>query len=196
MWSKAEDARLTRLVNQFLVTNAATTSGNEHDRPVVGSIHSGANIINKRIKWSKISNEVPGRSGKQCRDRWINYLDPNLIESAWTKEEDTRLFHLASSHANQWAFISRALPGRSKNQIKARLRQLDRSLHLEVEQQNLMTPFLENNQSLGELWDMFDCEAAPNVDYSLEVSRTASPISMDAFINLNTFIEPFERDCQ
>jgi len=192
-WSKAEDARLTELVNQYLVTNPVTTIDNDYDRPVVGSNLGGPNIFSRRIKWSKISDEVGGRSGKQCRDRWINYLDPNLVQSVWTEEEDTKLLHLASSHAKQWAFISRALPGRSQNQIKARLHQLKRIFHLEVEQQNVMMPFLEDNQSLCE---MLDYEASLALDYRLEASRSVSPISMDTLINLNTFTEAFERDCQ
>ena len=27
-------------------------------------------------KWSNIANYVPGRKGKQCRERWLNHLDP------------------------------------------------------------------------------------------------------------------------
>jgi transcriptional activator Myb len=27
-------------------------------------------------KWSIISEKLPGRIGKQCRERWYNHLDP------------------------------------------------------------------------------------------------------------------------
>ena len=28
--------------------------------------------------WSIIAREFPGRTGKQCRERWINNLDPKI----------------------------------------------------------------------------------------------------------------------
>jgi hypothetical protein len=31
---------------------------------------------------------VTGRSGKQCRERWHNQLDPNIKKDGWTDEED------------------------------------------------------------------------------------------------------------
>lgn len=35
-------------------------------------------------KWSKIAEYLPGRSGKQCRERYINHLNPNLKRGEWT----------------------------------------------------------------------------------------------------------------
>ena len=32
------------------------------------------------------------RSGKQCRQRWCNHLDPNVAKDPWTVEEEQRLF--------------------------------------------------------------------------------------------------------
>jgi len=29
-------------------------------------------------KWKIISSFLPGRIGKQCRERWTNHLDPNI----------------------------------------------------------------------------------------------------------------------
>ena len=37
-------------------------------------------------KWSKIAKYLPGRSGKQCRERYINHLNPNLKRGEWTGE--------------------------------------------------------------------------------------------------------------
>jgi hypothetical protein len=35
-------------------------------------------------KWSKIAEYLPGRSGKQCRERYMNHLNPNLKRGEWT----------------------------------------------------------------------------------------------------------------
>ena len=33
------------------------------------------------VKWSVIASHLPGRIGKQCRERWFNHLDPSLKKS-------------------------------------------------------------------------------------------------------------------
>jgi hypothetical protein len=41
-------------------------------------------------RWSVMASNLPGRakSGKQCRERWNNQLDPNIKKEGWTDEED------------------------------------------------------------------------------------------------------------
>ena len=36
--------------------------------------------------------ELKGRSGKQCRERWHNHLDPNINKSPWTDKEELIIF--------------------------------------------------------------------------------------------------------
>lgn len=31
---------------------------------------------------------ISGRTGKQCRERWHNHLDPNINKNAWTEKEE------------------------------------------------------------------------------------------------------------
>ena len=38
--------------------------------------------------WVIVSKHLPGRLGRQCRERWHNVLDPSIIRRAWTREED------------------------------------------------------------------------------------------------------------
>lgn len=40
--------------------------------------------------WSLISESLPGRSGKQCRERWANQLNPDLKHDLWTPDEEDR----------------------------------------------------------------------------------------------------------
>jgi hypothetical protein len=41
--------------------------------------------------WQKVSALLPGRIGKQCRERWRNHLDPSVDRSPWTADDDNRL---------------------------------------------------------------------------------------------------------
>jgi hypothetical protein len=74
------------------------------------------------VNWSVIASGMPGRSGKQCRERWINWLDPKLNQENWTPEEDEILLYKQKECGNCWAKIARFLPGRSANGSKNRWR--------------------------------------------------------------------------
>lgn len=38
-------------------------------------------------KWSCIAAQLPGRTGKQCRERWHNHLNPDISKVPWTERE-------------------------------------------------------------------------------------------------------------
>ena len=46
-------------------------------------------VVSHGIKhWSLIAASLHGRTGKQCRERWHNQLDPVIKKNHWTPEED------------------------------------------------------------------------------------------------------------
>ena len=88
-WSYAEDAQLLHIIEQ-------------------AGPHS----------WEKIGSAFPRRSGKQCRERWLNQLNPLLKQTAWTIEEEWVLCIMHRSVGNRWSEISSYLLGRNDNTIK------------------------------------------------------------------------------
>ncbi|CAI9763979.1 unnamed protein product [Fraxinus pennsylvanica] len=56
--------------------------------------------------WNSIAERLQGRSGKSCRLRWFNQLDPRINRRPFTEEEEDRLLAAHRVHGNKWALIS------------------------------------------------------------------------------------------
>ncbi|PKA66959.1 Transcription factor MYB44 [Apostasia shenzhenica] len=68
--------------------------------------------------WNLIAEKLEGRSGKSCRLRWFNQLDPRINKKAFSEEEEERLLSAHRLYGNKWALISRLFPGRTDNAVK------------------------------------------------------------------------------
>jgi hypothetical protein len=85
------------------------------------------------MKWSIVAMSLPDRTGKQCRERYVNHLNPRLKVTDWNALEDSMIFHLYNSIGSHWAKMSKIIPGRTDNGIKNRFHNLRRQYEREDE---------------------------------------------------------------
>jgi hypothetical protein len=63
---------------------------------------------------------MPGRTARQCRDRYKNYLMESLVNAPWSPEEDAILLDRFQLLGPKWVEIGKLLHGRSGNNVKNR----------------------------------------------------------------------------
>ena len=73
--------------------------------------------------WTKVAKQVTGRTGSQCRDRWCDYLDPNLkLVNSWEKWEDDLITKMKEAEGKKWSEIAAAVgEGRSDLHVSTTL---------------------------------------------------------------------------
>lgn len=85
------------------------------------------NVVSKGYKnWGEVSQQIVGRTAKQCRERWCCNLDPSIKRDKWSEEEDMKILTAQQEIGNKWSTIAQMLPGRTENAIKTRAKSLQR----------------------------------------------------------------------
>jgi hypothetical protein len=73
-------------------------------------------------RWSDLANKLPGRIGKQVRDRWVNHLNPAINHLPFSREDDLKLWDAHHTLGKRWVEISSTIfhGERSENHVKNR----------------------------------------------------------------------------
>ncbi|CEG45991.1 -diketo-5-methylthio-1-phosphopentane phosphatase [Plasmopara halstedii] len=83
-------------------------------------------VAEGRKNWGQVATRIPGRTSKQCRERWYNHLDPSIIRGEYTPDEDRMILDAQSRLGNRWSAIAAMLPGRTEDAVKIRWKSLCR----------------------------------------------------------------------
>ena len=139
-WTPEEDARLLEAVKQIGTGNWVAVAEVIGGRTGQQCLHRYEKALNPEIRrghwtaeedeqlkravaeagenraWSQIRKGVPGRTDVQCRERWVNVLDPALKAEPFTAEEDRKLCALVEVYGtSQWSRVASEMAGRTDN---------------------------------------------------------------------------------
>lgn len=127
-------------------------------------------------KWRLISSLMPGRTQKQCRDRYMNYLAPGFIRTEWTNEEDDLLLEKYHLYGSRWSQIRQFFPNRTSNDIKNRFNYtISRKLNL------ITLPDTHEDTSAGVEKTLFSKNQGFNISYDMVYNADLTEFNQDQF---------------
>ena len=127
-------------------------------------------------KWSELATMLLGRTAKQCRERWIESLDPNIKKGSWTPEEDQIIKeHVKENGPTKWSEVATMLPGRTTKQCRRRwIERLDPNIkkgHWTEEEDELL---LKLHNEYGNQWAKMSPYFNGRTDNSIKNRWTSS----------------------
>lgn len=132
-------------------------------------------------KWESIASQMPGRTGRQCRDRYKNYLVPGYFNGQWTQEEDDLLKEKYLNMGPQWSKMTAFFDGRSANSLKNRWNYFVCRQPEVVALNNILTPPSEPSESNSQKESddssdlfQFPVQAVQESEKSMEIEDTSS----------------------
>jgi hypothetical protein len=74
--------------------------------------------VHGESEWKTIAAMMGNRTARQCRERYKNYLHPDVVNGCWQPEEELLLRAKYAEIGPKWALMTPHFPGRSSSNIK------------------------------------------------------------------------------
>jgi hypothetical protein len=82
--------------------------------------------------WARIAERIPGRSVRQCKERWANYISPAVGNGPWTPEEEQLLVRKYSEIGPKWKRIASFFGARTDINVRSRWNLIQRRIKREA----------------------------------------------------------------
>ena len=70
--------------------------------------------------WPLIVKYFPNRTTRLVKERWLAHVQPSVVKSAWTAQEDQKLIEAVRIYGKYWTPMASMFPGRSPLMLKNR----------------------------------------------------------------------------
>ena len=171
-WTKEEDELLIALVEEFEGKGWKKIATFIKERTPIQCLHRWSKIlkpglvkgpwtfqedkmlinwvnINGSSDFSNCNNVIVGRNSKQCRERWLNVLNPEVIKGDWLIHEDYLIFKLYLTFGGKWIKFVPFFKGlRAENSIKNRFYSTIRRFNTMLKKQKVNLSELEKVKSI------------------------------------------------
>ncbi|RMJ04967.1 hypothetical protein CDV36_014364 [Fusarium kuroshium] len=148
--------------------------------------------------WNRIAQKIGPMTARQCRERYKNFLDPNLNKKEITQEEGATIDRLVEEMGKNWADVARRLGGRrTGNAVKNWWHNKQNRLKKLASRQHLVTDYegSYNHDSFG-LSTTTQCLLLPWTQppptLPLDHRHPVHPI--EARLSLSCYSKPAESD--
>jgi hypothetical protein len=72
------------------------------------------------LNWNTVAQMMPGRTARQVRERYKNYLSPHLNKGGWSEAEDELLREKFAEFGPRWSVLKKFFVNRSDVNVKNR----------------------------------------------------------------------------
>jgi hypothetical protein len=122
-------------------------------------------------RWERIENFISTRTSRQCRERFKNFLSPNIVHKEWTSDEDLLLESLVSQNGRKWSNFVQFFPGRTdvliKNRYSMLMRHIKTGKRVKI-QNNIATMEESFSNPISEPIEEESTEINSNFDFTFE----------------------------
>ena len=146
----------------------------------------------EKVYWTRIAKRMKNKTPRQCRERWNNYLNPNLKQGEWTQEEDDLLMLKFAEIGPHWNVLAKCFDGRSGNNVRNRYLTLERRNKKKAKLNNEpSSPMLMSSPSVSDMMESASDEESNQAD-SLSPFQISNII--DQIFNFNCVSDLFGED--
>ena len=92
-------------------------------------------------EWVSVAKMMGTKNWRQCKERWNQFLNPNINKDGWTEEEDDLLLRLHEKYGSKWSLMVSHFKGRPRLQIRNRYNLL---MKKQKWKQEIGSPFMVN----------------------------------------------------
>ncbi|KAG9299141.1 hypothetical protein G9A89_020454 [Geosiphon pyriformis] len=112
-----------------VITNTGTTQGAWSDQEISRLYELYDEFPHQ---WAELARRFDTRNPKQCRDKWMSHLRPNIKKQPFSLNEKRAIITMYHRYGPSWTLIASNLPGRSALMVKNFWYNMDERVRIRV----------------------------------------------------------------